>query len=141
MHLSLRTPFFPALLAAGALCACASHSSSPTGGSGRPAVSDRAYDGPAIAIDSMTGPRHLIVVTAPSPGWTVIFDQVSDAGDRVYITIRRPDPALLYPQVIVQQKLDSTSPIARPAEVYARVLGFNENAGTQPYRPAKATAK
>jgi len=140
LHGSL--PYLPALLAAAAvmLSACASSNS---GGSGhpRPATSDQAYAGPSVAIDSATGPHHLIVLTAPSPGWVFSFDQVGPGSGDAFVTIRRPNPALLYPQVIVEQKMDSTVDSSQPLRVYARVLDFEEKAGSQAYRLAKSTAR
>lgn len=139
MHVFLRAaaPILPILLAAG-LGAC---NTPPGSRPFHPAISDQAYNGPAITIASNTGPRHLIILTAPSPGWTFTFDQLGPPGDQVYITIRRPDPRLLYPQVIVEQKMDSTVPIANPTQVYARVLDFDEKAGPQTYRLARETGR
>jgi hypothetical protein len=136
-------PYIPALLAAVLLAACASSNSGSDRGPAakpRPVTSDQAYTGPAVAIDSVTGPNHLIVLSAPSPGWTFTFDQVSPSGRDAYLTIHRPDPGLLYPQVMVEQKMDSTVAAPRPIRVYIRLLDFAEKAGTQPYRLAKETA-
>lgn len=109
------------------LAACASTGSDSAGG-GKRTTSTEPYRGPAITLDS-TGPRHLIVVEAPSPGWRVSFDELGESGQDVYITITRPDPALLYPQVIVEQRMDSTVPTGQPVRVMARVVEFGGNAG------------
>jgi hypothetical protein len=110
------------------LGACASTGSDPSGGGDKPTTSTDPYRGPAITLDS-TGPRHLIIVEAPSPGWTVSFDQVGQSGEDVHITITRPDPGLLYPAVIVEQRMDSTLPAGQPVRVLARVVDFGAKAG------------
>jgi len=133
-------PLFPSLAAA-FLGACASGGGSGAGAPSRPATSDQAYAGPAVAIDSATGPNHLIVLTAPTPGWSFSFDQVGPTDGDIYVTVRPPDPSLLYAAMIVEQKLDSTVPSGKPARVYVRMLEFGEKAGSQAYRLAKETAR
>lgn len=103
---------------------CASDATSNPGDQpSLPVTTTDPYRGPTIALDS-TGPRHLVLIHSPSPGWTVSIDQVRPDRRDVYITLMRPDPRYLYPQMIVEQTLDSTLPASKPARVLARVLDF-----------------
>ena len=45
-------------------------------------------------------------LTAPTPGWKFTFDQVGPGEGEVYVTVTRPDPALLYPAMIVEATLE-----------------------------------
>jgi hypothetical protein len=121
--------------------ACASGGGSDQPNTPRPNVSEQAYAGPAVEIDSTTGPRHLIVITAPSPGWKVSFDQVGPTEGDVFVTVSRPDPNLLYPAVMVEQKLDSTVPSDKPVRVFVRVVNFGAGAASEAYRLAKASSR
>lgn len=130
------------LFAALALVAgCASGGGSHVPAPERPPVREQAYTGPAVALDSTTGPRHLIVLTAPNPGWKFSFDQVGPGEGDVFVTVTRPDPGLMYPAMIVEQKMDSTVPADKPIRVYVRVVNFGGKPALETYRLAKASAR
>jgi len=86
------------------------------------------WGGPSIEVTQTEG-QNAVIVRAPSPGWTVTLD-----GDRrrldydeVFVTLREPDPAFVYPQVIAEHRLLTSVPAERDIEVYARTLGFNQD--------------
>lgn len=85
------------------------------------------YSGPPIAIDS-SGREHVLVLSAPSAGWSFTLDMVRESRRRqdLYVTIRRPNPLYEYAQVVVEQRLASPVPTSQPVAVYARVLGHDE---------------
>lgn len=83
--------------------------------------------GPAIDIDSGGG-HHIVVLTAPSPGYAFEFDR-SDAADgptRLLVTIRRPDPGTLHAQVLVQQRVLTDVRSELSVEVFARILDHSQ---------------
>ena len=66
----------------------------------------RLKDAPPIRTDTL-GDNHMLVMQAPNPGWSYKLDR--DDRDRdgwvVWITILKPDPAYMYPQRIVEKRL------------------------------------
>jgi hypothetical protein len=126
-------------LVAALMPSCAS--SSGSGDSDRPPVSEDAYAGPAVALDSTSGPNHLIRLSAPSPGWSFTFDQVGPAEGDVFVTVTGPNAEYMYPQVIVEQRLDSTVGASKPVRVFVRVLDFGAKPVTAPYRLAGQSAR
>lgn len=88
------------------------------------------FRGPSMAIDS-DGDHHIVVLTAPSPGYSFEFDR-SDAADgptRLLVTIRRPDPGSLRPQVLVQQRVLTDVRSGLAVEVFARMLDHDQRDG------------
>ncbi len=107
------------------------------GGAPAPRITDGAYEGPPLSIDQ-TGRTAVVVMEAPTPGWSVTVDRSSEARDhwQAFVTIRRPNPAYMYAQMIVKQNLLTTVESRRPLRVYARVLEFADQATDGEYREA-----
>ena len=96
----------------------------PACSSGLPVTTrDRAFDGPAIAIDS-TGPKHIVIVTAPTAGYLVSLDDVRDrmGGREALISIRPPDPRFVVAQVLTEHRVGTDVASSTPLDVFARVL-------------------
>jgi hypothetical protein len=83
---------------------------------------------PPILIDELDGKR-MLVMQAPNSGWSITLDKDERiaTGIRVFITVRRPDPAFMYPQAIVDKRVLTEIHADTEIELYARVLGFDEN--------------
>lgn len=94
------------------------------------------WSGPSIEVaEAEAESSHVLIVRAPTPGWTVTLD-----GDRarlecveVFVTLREPNPAFVYPQVIAEHRLLTSIPTEREIRVYARRLAFDEDDAD--YRP------
>ncbi len=102
-----------------------------------PVIDATSYDGPAITIDSSQR-EHIAAITAPTGGWRCTLDQVRDAyrAQRVFITLRRPNPALYNTQALVEQRIGTTVPRDKNVEVFARVIAFDDLSPETPYRAA-----
>ena len=84
------------------------------------------FASPAVSLDS-TGKRHQVLIEAPSPGWVPSLDQ-SRADFRtmnVYVSLRKPNPAYMYPQVMTTLRVATDVPKDRAITVYMRTLEFN----------------
>ncbi len=94
----------------------------------------RMESAPPIRIDS-SEEVHLIVMQAPHPGWSIDLDKDEPvvSGKRVYFTIRRPDPAMLYPQVIVEKQLRTLVHSDTEIELYGRILDHAETTRKRGY--------
>lgn len=93
-----------------------------------PEIAHRLENAPPIMLDDSES-VHILVMRAPNPGWSIRVDRderIRD-GERVYVTIRRPDPTMLYPQVIVDKNLRTRVRTESPIEIHARVLAFDES--------------
>ncbi|HYE63447.1 MAG TPA: hypothetical protein VD997_15755 [Phycisphaerales bacterium] len=113
------------------------------GCTGRPALPETTsepYLGPPLAIDT-SGSEHMVVIQAPTPGWVATLDRVAEQHRHqgVYLTLRRPDPSFVYPQVIVEQRVATTVPTQTPVRVYARVLAPGKKDSSAPYVLATKT--
>lgn len=88
-----------------------------------PSASDAPFQGPPVSLTT-DGVHHLAVVEAPSPGWSVsLTRELPGPGHRAaYITIKKPFPGVIYPQVIVTQRVSTRINLDQPVRVYARVL-------------------
>jgi len=93
-----------------------------------PDMGERLKDAPPIRMDDSED-VHVLVMRAPNPGWSfwVERDERTREGKRVYVTMRRPDPAMLYPSVIVEKNLRTRVRTDTPIEIYARLLDFDES--------------
>ena len=78
---------------------------------------------PEIRLDRASG-RHLVVMHAPTGGWTFGVDksEVIPDGRRVYLTARRPDPAFMHTQAFVELRALTEVPVETEVELVARVL-------------------
>lgn len=81
------------------------------------------YTGPAATIDS-AGRTHAIVIQAPTPGHMVSLDTTQDrlGGREALVTIRRPDPRYLVPQMIVEQRIGTDVPSSTPLDLFIRMI-------------------
>lgn len=87
------------------------------------------YHGPPLTLE--VGPStHEVIFTAPSPGWTISLDRSLDRFERreLFVTIRRPNPAYAYAQVVVEQRLATNAPSTTQTALYARVIDFTAEA-------------
>jgi len=99
-----------------------------------PDVTSGPYTGPGMALDSSAA-EYAVVVQAPTPGWVVGLDRVAEQyrHHAVFITLRRPNPGYLYPQVIVEQRIATTVPTTGAVKVYARILDPDTRDSKAPY--------
>ena len=118
----------PLVLAALIAAGCASDPVG-SGGSGAPRQS-LVYAGPPVTIESHS-PNHIIVVTTPTGGWSLIWDERAD--EAVYLTLRRPDSGFFHTQQLVPHRIGSGVPSGDPLAVHVRVLDHGEPAADQPY--------
>lgn len=99
-------------------------------------MADRLEDAPPVWLDTLEE-QHMLVMQAPHPGWSYRLDR--DDRDRdgwiVYITIRKPDPAFMYPQRIVDKRLLTEVESDQPIRVMARLLDHKENGTRDQYAP------
>lgn len=97
-------------------------------------VAPGAYPGPLIGVDS-SGEWHEIVAQTPTPGWILTLDARRDTLDaqRVFVTLRRPNPVAVYPSKTVTMRLLTPVRTTGGIEVFARVVPFTGGDDT-PYR-------
>lgn len=84
---------------------------------------------------SQTGGRHLVIMHAPTGGWTFTIDraEVTPEGRRIFVTARRPDPAFMHTQAFVELRALSEVSADIPVEVVARVLDRHQKTDSQVY--------
>ena len=111
-------------LVATALGACADYSGLPESESG-------PYDGPPIVGES-GGTDHVLVARLPAPGYEFTLDGTREAfqSQDVFVTLRRPNPAVLYSSVPVEQRLATGVPTRTTIRVFARVVDFGARDGS-----------
>ncbi len=97
-------------------------------------VGPGAYRGPLIGVDS-SGDWHEVIAQTPTPGWTLTLDARRDmlGGERVFVTLRRPNPVAVYPSKTVAMHLLTPVRTTEGIEVYARVVPFT-GGDDAPYR-------
>jgi hypothetical protein len=95
---------------------------------GNSVISPEQYTGPPLHLETLEA-RHLIVFRAPSPGWAATIDRTERRLDttRVFLTLRRPDPGMLYAQVMVDQRVLTPVPASRELTLYARTIDFGKH--------------
>lgn len=122
------------VLASVVLVGCSSSGTRP------PTANPRGYDGPPLSIGQV-GDEHLVVLTAPTAGWTFSLDEIRPrmGGKDVFVTVRRPNPAYLHTQAEVEQNLGTRVALSDPIDVYARVLDFDDKGKTLVYYYATAS--
>lgn len=101
-----------------------------------PDMGERMKNAPPIRIDD-SEEVHLLVMQAPNPGWSywIDRDERTRNGKRVFVTIRRPDPTMLYPQVIVEKNLRTKVRTEIPIELSGRIVDFGESTRGRGYAP------
>lgn len=102
-------------------------------------AADRMLNAPLVMLDSVDQ-HHLIVMQAPSPGWSVRLDATkrTPEGKRVFITIRKPDPAYEYTQQIVLMRVLTRVKLDTEIELVGRLLDFDERTKGKGYAPVTA---
>lgn len=93
-----------------------------------PGLTAEPYRGPQLSLRSFND-KHAAVMTAPSKGWRVQLDRTLPTidGEDIYLTITRPDPQFVYPQVIVEQQVLTDLDATIPARIAARVKGVRDD--------------
>lgn len=104
---------------------------------GHSAISPETYRGPTITDGELEG-RHLITLQAPGPGWLATIDDTERRLDvtRIFVTLRRPDPGMLYASRAVEQDILTSVVASRDIEVFVRTIDFGRKATKPPYRQA-----
>ena len=94
-------------------------------------VAPEAYRGPSIASATTSG-VHLILAELPSPGWGLEIDATRESADRtdVFLTLRRPNPAAVYPQQVVTQRAVTRVDEDEPLGIVARVIDYGGESDT-----------
>ena len=89
---------------------------------------------PRIMIRSLNG-KAMLVMQAPHSGWSIGFDRDERIADgvRIFVTVRRPNPAFMYPQAIVEMNLLTQVDSDALSDVYARILDSDEQADGHGY--------
>lgn len=110
------------------------------GAKGPPEVTQAPYDGPPWTPSDRNALLTL-VFECPTPGWRARFDQAREEarGSQVYVTLERPSPLFVYPQVIARQEVATPVPKARfqseGVQVFVRVAESGQSEGDMaPYR-------
>ena len=101
-------------------------------------ASIRMQNAPAMSVRELDG-RKLLVMQAPSPGWSIRIDATdrTPEGKRVFVTIRKPDPAFQYTQQIVLMRALTSVRANTEIEIAGRLLEHNEKTKNKGY--AKVT--
>jgi len=84
---------------------------------------------PPIKVETFEN-KYLLVMFAPNSGWSIDIDKDEriETGMRLFVTVRRPDPAFMYPQAMVWKRRLSNVHADTNLEIYARVLDADEKA-------------
>jgi hypothetical protein len=101
-----------------------------------PDMAARIHEAPPIRIES-SGDVHIIIMQAPNPGWSFSLqgeEQIPE-GKRIFVTITKPDPTMLYPQMIVEKQLRTLVSTEVNLEIHARLLDVNETTKRRRYTP------
>lgn len=107
---------------------------------GPPETDPRPFTGPDISIDS-SGLEHVLVALLPNPGYRFTLDWTGESFNRrdLFVTFRRPNPAVMYPQVIVEQRLATGVKSQVPIAAYARLIDFDDRSGRVTHSKAAQT--
>ena len=100
-------------------------------------VSTDPYQGPPLSVQTRSG-QHVVVLTAPTSGWQFTLDATRQIYQRtnVFVTLVRPNPAWIFTEAQVEQEAATAVDPAQSIQVYARVLPYGTEPGTQSYKPA-----
>lgn len=82
---------------------------------------------PPIKVETLDD-HYMLIMQAPNSGWSIAIDKDERIafGMRLFVTVRRPDPAFMYPQAIVDKRMLSTVRTDSSLEVYVRLLDADE---------------
>ena len=105
-------------------------------------TSGAAFGGPPLQI-AEADEWQVVRAQAPSPGWKIDFEhsRPGPAGLEVFITMRRPDPRFVYPQVVVEQVVATDVRIDEPITVFARIVEHDHSGVTGTYYFVEQTTK
>lgn len=94
----------------------------------------RMQNAPSMTVKDLDS-RRLLVMQAPSPGWSIRIDATdrTPEGKRVFVTIRKPDPAFQYTQQIVLMRALTSVRADTEIEVVGRLLEHNEKTKNKGY--------
>lgn len=97
-------------------------------------AAQRMQEAPAMTVEDLDS-RRLLVMQAPSPGWSIRIDATdrTPEGKRVFVTIRKPDPAFQYTQQIVLMRALTSVRADSEIEVVGRLLEHNEKTKNKGY--------
>ena len=97
---------------------------------------ERMQHAPMVTLEQ-SDLHHLIVMQAPSPGWSLRLDSTerTPTGKRVFITLRKPDPAYEYTQQIVMMRVLTSVRHDTEIQVVGRMLNHNEKSKGMGYAP------
>lgn len=109
------------------------------GCSSGPTIVDEAFDGPGVSIGRGRD-FWVVTVDAPTPGHDLDLDMTRErlGREQVFVTLREPDPAFMYAQVIAPMSVQTPVRGEDTVEVFARVVGHNASGEIEAgvYRPA-----
>jgi hypothetical protein len=90
-------------------------------------INPEGYRGPRLSR-AADGGKHLVVAELPSPGWAVELDATRQRADGtdVFVTLRRPNPAGVYTQQVVTQRMITRVDASEPLGILARVVEYAE---------------
>jgi hypothetical protein len=91
-----------------------------------------------LTVDT-SGAQQFVVFTAPSGGWAVQLDRTRRElfSVEAFITARRPNPAFVHTQSLVEHRVATGVPSTTPLTVYLRLLPHGQEDG-EPYIPVTA---
>jgi len=95
-----------------------------------PELSPEPYSGPAMSLE-MTGGNYLVVLNAPTPGYSMLIDRIEqERGYReIFVTVRKPNPQFVYAQMMVSQRASTQVGTKESVKVYVRFLDHLDSVG------------
>lgn len=89
-----------------------------------------------------SGGRHLLIMQVPTGGWSFTIDkaEITPEGRRIFVTVRRPDPAFMHTQAFVELRALSEVPADTPVEIVARVLDRHQKTDSRVYARVEPVA-
>ncbi len=103
---------------------------------GSEAMAVELQKAPPIRLDALDN-RHMLVMQAHNPGWTIELDRDERGKDAwtAFITIKRPNPAFMYPQQIVEKRLLTDIETTQTLIIMARLLDHDQPGTRDQYAP------
>lgn len=94
-----------------------------------PEIRPEPFTSPQVGVDS-SGGEQVVLIRAPEPGWMPKLDVVLDGYHcrEAYITLRRPNPAMLRAQMMVDQRIATGVGAGTAIKVYVRAVSFDGKA-------------
>jgi len=100
-----------------------------------------AYDGPPVNTTVVKG-YHALSVVVPTGGWRMVDEHLERRfrDNRVFLTLRRPDPELMHTQAMAQFDVSPGVRADVPLAVYVRVIDFGAEPNDERFVLAEAIA-